>query len=688
MNLRPHQQALLLALLNPSQPHPHRRLFVAPTGSGKTITAIVAGVCLLVRGVVNAVHIVAPKSVVPQFRGEVNRLVPAQWRRAFTVTTHTVYFRKAASVRRTTTRRTEVVPRVFLIIDEAHALATRVHEHQRKSKVVRTRSRRTTSRLVQPTLKSGARAYYAIAAAQHATALLLLTATPLQNSPNDLINLLCMLRAESYQAFYNEPMVSMIRAHIAKQQRSYLRTGNHDALIQSNATQLMRTYVREMSPLFVFAQVNRGDDYPNETHKVKRLTMDSAYLQLYNAIERDHVNEFRIRLEEHDRIAKQQQQQQQQKKPRTARKRRISSKGLDSPLQCVFQPDNINAFYLKLRHVVNGCTEFVVSAKVRYAVDIVLQAHHKVRCAAAKTSATHTTHNVIVYSNFIDGGLTLIAKQLHKHNVPYVDIIGERTLHARKAFAAQFNDPAHPTHVMLLSKAGCEGLDLKGVRDVVLLEPHFHTERIKQVIGRAVRFRSHSHLPPKERHVTIHHLLLCKPNDDGDTWEAIERHNEQQIHSILRKYAQRAKIRTLKLQMHAANRLLFTEVSNEYWSLHGSDQQKNPFRTVPIETDNVADNDQSIYIYFTDGVQLTSPLGWNSWDALDDDTSESDRTVSGTPAKTAKRHYDAVYVLKHPPKRASVDVILYQMAERKARLNATHLQLFSHLKKRVTSVSP
>ena len=268
-----------------------------------------------------------------------------------------------------------------------------------------------------------------------------------------------------------------------------------------------------------------------------------------------------------------------------------------------------------------------------------------------------------------------------------MDIIGERTLRARKAFAAQFNDPTHPTHVMLLSKAGCEGLDLKGVRDVVLLEPHFHTERIKQVVGRAVRFRSHSHLPPKERHVTIHHLLLCKPNDDGDTWEAIERHNEEQIHNIVRKYAQRAKARTLKLQMHAANRLLFTEVTKEYWSLHGSDAQKNPFRTVPIETDSVADNDQSIYVYFTDSVQLTSPLGWNSWDALDDDTSDDDRATADASTKPATQHYDAVYVLKHPPKRASVDVILYQMAERKARLNAMHLQLFSRVKKKPSAVS-
>ena len=644
VQLRPHQHDLLRTLLDPEQPHAHRRLFVAPTGSGKTITAIVAGVCLLARHVVNAVHIVVPKSVVPQFRSEVERLVPVVWRRAFTVFTHATYFRRRSK----SSRNAKHNQRFLLVVDEAHAVATRVV--CRASGSVRTRRTSSTSSHTHKAIYSGARSYYAMEAAQRASALLLLTATPLQNSPNDLINLLCMLHGQPYDTFYNEPLVAGVRVHVTKQQKQYLRTGNNSALQQSNATQLMRTYVRAMAPLLVFANVARGDDYPSETHKTVRLTMDAAYLRLYNAIERDHVDEFRRRLE------------QQQHLTHKTTKRRTSSKGLDSPLQCVFQPDNIDAFYLKLRHVVNGCTEFIVSKKITYAVETVTQAHAHRR-------------NVIVYSTFIDGGLTLIAKQLRKKSIPFVDIIGERTLHARKMYAKRFNDPNDATCVLLLSKAGCEGLDLKGVRDVVLLEPHFHTERLKQVVGRAVRFRSHSHLPPDERHVTVHHLLLCKPHDDGDTWAAIEKHNEQQIHELLRTYAQRAKARTLKLRMHAANKLLFTHISNEYWALHGASNATNPFRTVPIDTTHTRDNDQSLYVYFTDRVQVNPhAFGLGAyWDAFDDATSDADAT---TPSpQPSGEHYDAIYVLKHPPKRASVDIILHQMAERKERLNATHLQL-------------
>ena len=55
--------------------------------------------------------------------------------------------------------------------------------------------------------------------------------------------------------------------------------------------------------------------------------------------------------------------------------------------------------------------------------------------------------------------------------------------------------------VLLISKTGAEGLDLKGVRQVHIMEPYWDKAREDQVKSRGVRLGSHSHLPPDQRNV-------------------------------------------------------------------------------------------------------------------------------------------------------------------------------------------
>jgi superfamily II DNA or RNA helicase len=58
--------------------------------------------------------------------------------------------------------------------------------------------------------------------------------------------------------------------------------------------------------------------------------------------------------------------------------------------------------------------------------------------------------------------------------------------------------------IICVSSAGAEGLDLKNIRQVHIMEPHWHETRILQIIGRAVRLCSHKELPLNERHVEIY----------------------------------------------------------------------------------------------------------------------------------------------------------------------------------------
>lgn len=62
---------------------------------------------------------------------------------------------------------------------------------------------------------------------------------------------------------------------------------------------------------------------------------------------------------------------------------------------------------------------------------------------------------------------------------------------------------------MLITQSGAEGIDLKNVRQVHILEPFWNQVRIDQVIGRGARMGSHSALPSSERTVDTY-LYISK----------------------------------------------------------------------------------------------------------------------------------------------------------------------------------
>ena len=58
--------------------------------------------------------------------------------------------------------------------------------------------------------------------------------------------------------------------------------------------------------------------------------------------------------------------------------------------------------------------------------------------------------------------------------------------------------------VVIISRAGAEGLDFKNIRQIHIMEPWYNMSRIEQIIGRGVRNMSHCNLPMKERNVEIY----------------------------------------------------------------------------------------------------------------------------------------------------------------------------------------
>jgi len=82
---------------------------------------------------------------------------------------------------------------------------------------------------------------------------------------------------------------------------------------------------------------------------------------------------------------------------------------------------------------------------------------------------------------------------------------------ALDAFNAPDNLRGERIKVLLITQSGAEGISLKAVRDVHLLEPYWNDIRVQQVIGRAVRAGSHAELPRAERTVRAHLYLATLP---------------------------------------------------------------------------------------------------------------------------------------------------------------------------------
>lgn len=88
----------------------------------------------------------------------------------------------------------------------------------------------------------------------------------------------------------------------------------------------------------------------------------------------------------------------------------------------------------------------------------------------------------------------------------FIVISGEVDQKDRSKLLHQLNDVKENLRgkrirMILMSMVGAEGLNLKGVRKTIAMEPYWHWSKIEQIFARARRQGSHIHLPPGERNV-------------------------------------------------------------------------------------------------------------------------------------------------------------------------------------------
>lgn len=115
----------------------------------------------------------------------------------------------------------------------------------------------------------------------------------------------------------------------------------------------------------------------------------------------------------------------------------------------------------------------------------------------------------VVYSNYLQAGIDPYKQRLQQAGIPYGEFTGEMSKQDRNELVKKYN--ANEIRALLLSSAGGEGLDLKGTRLMQIMEPHWNREKLRQVEGRAIRYGSHTDLPPDEQNVTVQRFLATRP---------------------------------------------------------------------------------------------------------------------------------------------------------------------------------
>tara|TARA_B110000208_G_scaffold106630_1_gene132428 strand:- start:38 stop:3553 length:3516 start_codon:yes stop_codon:yes gene_type:complete len=141
---------------------------------------------------------------------------------------------------------------------------------------------------------------------------------------------------------------------------------------------------------------------------------------------------------------------------------------------------------------------------------------------------------ILFYSDFrSDGGseafeLVLKSNGYEKFNYkdPQKDkgkrftfITGSEGQEERRINKEYFNDENNKrgdyVQIMIISSAGAEGISLSCVRQVHILEPFWNYVRVDQVLGRAIRMKSHLDLPKEDRNVEQYLYLSFIPKGTG-----------------------------------------------------------------------------------------------------------------------------------------------------------------------------
>ena len=312
------------------------------------------------------------------------------------------------------------------------------------------------------------RSQSALESGKDAKKILLLTGTPIQNKPHEIAPLVNLVSGEnifplSEKAFNDKYIQTNIK-----------RPGFFGKLFNVPTTKELKPKnlndFRNKASKYVDHYSPKKDGYPTvETHSVD-VPMSQDQQKTYLLLQKQMTPALRYRLK-------------------------------NSLPPSKSESNDLNVFINASRQISNSAHGFnrnstEVSPKIQKVVDKV----------------SESKQPALIYSNYIDSGVDRISQELKKKDVSHDVFTGKLNDKEKKRIVDGYN--SGKTQVLIVSSAGGEGLDLKGTRQVHVMEPHWNDPKIEQVIGRAARFKSHDHLPESDRNVQVFKYISTFPKNN------------------------------------------------------------------------------------------------------------------------------------------------------------------------------
>ena len=407
-------------------------LFIASTGSGKTLAAVAAMNCILKNYPTMKILFIAPKSLLQNFLDNItkfgldyNDLVRSGKLQLFS---------KEKFYKLVEKEGTGICKNAFLIIDEVQYFKTDVKLTGKN--------------------QSGFATAQMIKCAQQASKILLMSATPVSNTPYEIVNYITMIDG------------------LAVNQR---KTKSQFKAILNNE----RDFVDYFSCKLKFVSFKYDEKYPERIDVTHDINMDPKF-----------YNEYFIVQEQKEKEA----------------------------LSFLYgSMQNLKMFYSALRQATLGLGK---------------DQNPKLIWLMKEINKNLTNNEkLIIYSAFtkeeqekqLGSGMFYLKNMLKEKNINYREVTGDIEGPERTKAVNDFNEGK--TNILILSKAGGTGLDLKEVRHVYLMEGNWNAADDEQIIGRAIRINSHKNLPKNQQNVTVHRIIFRKPvirNKDDKIKETID----------------------------------------------------------------------------------------------------------------------------------------------------------------------
>ena len=324
-------------------------------------------------------------------------------------------------------------------------------------------------------LRDAGSASYQTVAANKAEKRLLLTGTPLYNRPSDLAALVNLASGER-----------LLPTDASEFERKYVETKKHSPGLlgrirgaKPGETQTLKNSdaLKEILGKWVDYHENTKDGFPERRDTVVNVPLTGRQLETYEAVLGEAPSWVRHKVRNNLPMSKQ-------------------------------ETKELNGFLSGTRQVATSLGGHAKDLTPEQIAD----SSSKIQAAVSRLkerAAKDPQHKALVYSNYLEAGLDPYETALKREKIPYGKFTGEMAKHERDQVVNDYNSGR--LKALLLSSAGGEGLDLKGTRQIQVLEPHFNKEKLEQVIARGIRYKSHEGLAPEAQNVDVEHYVSTLP---------------------------------------------------------------------------------------------------------------------------------------------------------------------------------